>query len=196
MLRRSVKPASTRLELFQARLLFYLFILTIGVFFVGGLLTYVIVRVNNPVESVELIAIPTAFLWSTFLLILISVCLQRSVWYVRRQKTAESLNNLVYGLLFSAAFVFVQWLGLDHLLQLHNQLSRESATSHGVFFFIAVLHGLHIFGGIIYIVFVLIQSLRDKYDHERHWAIDNCAGYWHFLGVVWLAMLATFYFVG
>lgn len=184
------------MELFQARLLFYLFILTIAVFFVGGLLTYVIVRTTNPVDASIAIEIPTAFWWSTALLILISVCLQRSVWFVRRQRMSHSLNNLFYGLLFACAFVFVQWLGLDHLLKLHFQLSRESATSHGVFFFIAVLHALHILGGMIYLVYVVIQSFRDKYDHERHWAIDNCAGYWHFLGVVWLAMLATFYFVG
>lgn len=185
-----------RLELFQARLLFYLFLLTIGVFFFGGLLTYAMVRLNNPASGNNPIVIPTAFWWSTVLLLLISWCLQRSSWLVHRQKTTQSLRQLIYGLLFAAAFVFVQWLGLEQLLQMHYQLHQQSATSHGVFFFIAVLHAIHVFAGIIYIAYVLIQSFRNRYDHERHWAIDHCAWYWHFLDVVWFAMLGTFYLVG
>ncbi len=39
---------------------------------------------------------------------------------------------------------------------------------------------------------VIFRALRGSYDHERHWPVDICATYWHFLDVVWVVMLVTF----
>jgi len=44
----------------------------------------------------------------------------------------------------------------------------------------------------VFLGYVTRQAFRGKYDHERHWAVDHCASYWHFLDVVWACMLITF----
>jgi len=67
-----------------------------------------------------------------------------------------------------------------------------STKVFGMSFVLALLHALHVIGGLVYIGYVLFNAYRDRYDHERFWAIKYCAGYWHFLDLVWLAMLITF----
>ena len=59
-------------------------------------------------------------------------------------------------------------------------------------FALSLIHALHVLGGMIFLGFVMYQARRQKYDHERHFAVDNCANYWHFLDVVWVCMLAVF----
>ena len=46
--------------------------------------------------------------------------------------------------------------------------------------------------GMVFLGFIIYQAFKDRYDHERHWAVDHCASYWHFLDVVWACMLITF----
>jgi cytochrome c oxidase subunit 3 len=58
---------------------------------------------------------------------------------------------------------------------------------------LAFLHALHVIGGIGFLGFVIAQASQQRYDHERHWTVDNCASYWHFLDAVWIVMLATFF---
>jgi cytochrome c oxidase subunit 3 len=57
----------------------------------------------------------------------------------------------------------------------------------------AFLHALHVIGGMGFLGFVMVQAARQRYDHERHWTVDNCASYWHFLDAVWIIMLVTFF---
>ena len=63
----------------------------------------------------------------------------------------------------------------------------------GMVVVLAVLHALHVLGGVVALGLVAVRSLKGRYDHERHWPVDFTAQYWHFLDVVWLCMLAVFW---
>jgi cytochrome c oxidase subunit 3 len=63
---------------------------------------------------------------------------------------------------------------------------------YGMSFTLSFIHALHVFGGMIFLGFVIKNAYLERYDHERHWTVDNCASYWHFLDVVWACMLITF----
>ena len=58
---------------------------------------------------------------------------------------------------------------------------------------LAVLHGLHVAGGVIALGIVAARAAIGRYDHERYWAVDFSALYWHFLDVIWLCMLTAFW---
>ncbi len=72
----------------------------------------------------------------------------------------------------------------------------HSSKVYGLCFTFAFVHALHVLGGIGFLGFVIWQSLRHRYDHERHFAVEHCASYWHFLDVVWVLMLLTFFLMG
>jgi len=40
-------------------------------------------------------------------------------------------------------------------------------------------------------VYVTVQALADRYDHEYYWGVTLCAWFWHALGLVWCVILAT-----
>ena len=59
-------------------------------------------------------------------------------------------------------------------------------------FVLAMLHALHVVGGMIGMGIVFVRAWQGRYDHESYFAIRFSALYWHFLDVVWLLMLVAF----
>ena len=64
----------------------------------------------------------------------------------------------------------------------------------GMVVVLAILHALHVLGGIVALGIVTVRSAAGRYDHERHWPVDFAAQYWHFLDLVWISMLVTFWY--
>lgn len=209
MLKQSINLVPSRPDLYQAKLVFYLFIASLTMFFVASLMTYCLVRTDafqpeqffynsgtNSFESVqrhyETLRVPVSFWTSTGLLVLISIFLQRACWFVHREQQHRFRRCLVWAWAGAVTFVLVQSFGMGQLLTHHFSQTDGSTKIYGMTFTLAFIHALHVLGGIVFLGFVIYQSLRDRYDHERHWAVDHCAGYWHFLDIVWLSMLLVF----
>lgn len=195
MLKQSISLVPARRDLYQAKLVFYLFIASLSMFFIASLVTYYLVRVQSfqPIQrSYEALTIPWSFWASTVLLVLVSFFLHRASWMVHRERQAEFRRWLICGCSAAIVFVFIQAIGLQELLLHHFTQSDGSTKVYGMSFTLSLIHVLHVVGGIGFLGFVIFQAFRNRYDHERHWAVDHCASYWHFLDVVWVMMLVTF----
>jgi heme/copper-type cytochrome/quinol oxidase subunit 3 len=207
MLKQSINLVPSRPDLYQAKLVFYLFLGSLGTFFIASLITYLIVRHHafRPIPDAipgsfltqgpdvyASLKLPNSFWVSTVVLVLVSVFLQRACWLVHRERQREFRRWLAWALVASIAFVLIQMFGLSDLLSQHFSKSDGSMKVYGMSFTLAFIHALHVLGGMVFLGFVIYQAFRDRYDHERHWAVDHCAGYWHFLDVVWACMLITF----
>ncbi len=207
MLKQSLKMVPARREHYQSKLVFMLFLVSLGMFFVGSLITYLTVREQafSPIANAipgsfmdqgpafyHSLQIPVSFWLSTVALIFVSIFLHRACWLIHRERRAEF--RLLLGLAWVAAFVFtlVQGFGMAWLLDRHFSATDGSMKVFGMSFALALIHALHVIGGMVFLGFVIYQAQRDRYDHERHFAVDNCANYWHFLDVVWVCMLAVF----
>jgi heme/copper-type cytochrome/quinol oxidase subunit 3 len=195
MLRQSLSLISSRRDLYQAKLVFILFIASLTMFFLATLATYVIIRTQafQPITR-EYIAlkVPLTFWLSTGLLLVVSYLLERATWHVRRELQPGFLFALRLAFWGGLLFTLIQGVGLCDLLVQHFSASDGSTKAYGMSFTIAFVHALHVLGGLIFMGWVWYQAERGRYDHERHWAVNHCAGYWHFLDVVWVAMLVTF----
>ena len=125
-------------------------------------------------------------------LLLVGVFLQRACWLVHRERQLEFRRWLIWAWVAAVVFILIQGFGLRDLLTHHFTQSDGSTKVYGMSFTLSFLHALHVLGGMVFLGFVIFQALRNKYDHERHWAVDHCAGYWHFLDIVWICMLIMF----
>ena len=209
MLKQSISLVPARRDLYQAKLVFYLFLASLAMFFLASIVTYCVIRVeafrsvqqtydaatNSMVSAsrqYESLKLPFSFWASTSLLILISVFLQRAVWFVQRESQFQFKKALLWAFSFGVLFVVVQCFGMSELFTNHFRQSDGSTKVYGMSFTLAFIHALHVLGGIVFLGFVIFQAFRSRYDHERHWAVDHCAGYWHFLDVVWVCMLLVF----
>ncbi len=207
MLKKSINLVPNRPAMYQAKMVFYLFLASLGMFFFASLLTYLIIRnqafrpdenaVPNSIatmgpEIYQSLELPVTFWISTLILVLVSVFLQRACWLIHREKQVGFRRWLIWAMLAAAVFVFVQAIGMNDLLNHHFSETDGSTKVYGMSYTLSFIHALHVLGGIIFLGFVIRQAFQEKYDHERHWAVDHCASYWHFLDVVWACMLITF----
>lgn len=202
MLRETPDTFSMRRDLYQARLVFVLFIASLGMFFAACIAFYVVLIAGLKSPTGELaqpvvyrpLDLPLSFWVSTGLLILTSLWLHLAAYSVARERQHLCLSYLQAGFLSALGFLIVQSLGMNKLLQEHFAYIEQSGLTrlYGVCFAFSFIHALHVVGGLVFIGYVLVQCYRGRYDHERHWAVDHCAWYWHFLDVVWVAMLIAF----
>jgi cytochrome c oxidase subunit 3 len=137
--------------------------------------------------------LPASFLVSTGLLLLISGMVHAATRTVRREKRGATFVLLMLSGLAAIVFMGVQFQAMAQMLA---GPALQGGTGKGVAGMVAVLallHALHVAGGVIALGTVSVRALLGKYDHERHWPVDFSAQYWHFLDLVWLCMLAAFW---
>ncbi len=209
MLKQSISLVPARRDLYQAKLVFYLFIASLTVFFVASLITYCVIRfeafrsiqltynaqsdsMEPTFRSYEPLKLPISFWTSTAILVAISFFLQRACWLVHREHQEKFRQCLMWAWAMAVAFVFIQSFGLRELIVQHFSETDGSTKVYGMSFTLALIHALHVIGGLGFLGFIIFQAFRGRYDHERHWAVDHCAGYWHFLDCVWVSMLIVF----
>ena len=127
------------------------------------------------------------------MLLLISGLVHVATRSVRREKRKLTCLLLVTSGIVATIFMGLQFDAMSKML---GGPALGGGTGRGVAGMVAVLallHALHVAGGVIALGIVSIRSLLGRYDHERHWPVDFAAQYWHFLDAVWLCMLAAFW---
>ncbi len=197
--RTSLGVLGTRRDVYRAKLVFYLFLVSLGVFFAAGMASYYIIRTQSfqPVTLEYLqLRLPLTFWLSTLTLLFISGFLQASVWAVRREYQVVFRRFLIFAWISALVFLGIQYFGLMELIDTHFSRIDGSSKAYGLCFTMAFLHALHVLGGMGFLGFVIWQAFHLRYDHERNYAVEHCAAYWHFLDVVWVSMLLTFVITG
>ena len=63
------------------------------------------------------------------------------------------------------------------------------------FYMITGTHGIHVAGGLIYLIIVYIRASKGQFDEKRHAAPETAAIYWHFVDLVWVFVYTIFYIV-
>lgn len=171
----------------------WLFLISLLVFFLTSILLYSIYalwRRDDPQSDAPL---PSAFLLSTILLLLISLLVHLATRTVRRERRAVTCTLLSISALAATLFMGIQFYAMSQMLGGPGLGGGTGKGVAGMVAVLALLHALHVAGGVIALGIVSIRSLMGRYDHERHWPVDFAAQYWHFLDFVWLCMLASFW---
>ena len=127
----------------------------------------------------------------TVLLVTSSVTLQIGVRAIRRDRTRAMLVWLGLTVLLGAGF-----LGL----QLYDYSLLGFGVRDGIFgslFYVMTgLHMAHVFGGVVFLILVLVQGLGGQLTHAHHDSMEAGSIYWHFVDVVWICLFTTFYVIG
>ena len=69
-------------------------------------------------------------------------------------------------------------------------------SAYGSVFYITTgFHGLHVIGGLVAFVLLLVRTTMSKFTPAQATAAIVVSYYWHFVDIVWIALFATIYFV-
>lgn len=108
---------------------------------------------------------------------------------LRRGDTRRMLVLLTLTIILGVGFLSGQAYEYKHLVDVNFTTQIYGAT----FFMLTGLHGLHVTGGVIFLLVVYAGTLRGKYTQKNDMVVHAATLYWHFVDAVWIVLFALFY---
>jgi heme/copper-type cytochrome/quinol oxidase subunit 3 len=165
------------------------------VFFVSLILVIIFTRLTQSGYNTEFrshLSIPLIAL-NTFILVTSSYFVVRALDAIAVDDNRRWLrNNLIVvallGLLFLAGQAY-EWISL------FNEGIGYTSTFGSSFFTVTGIHGMHVFVGIIWLVYLLLGNRRTPFTRKYHLGIENFGLYWHFVDIVWIVLFTWIYLI-
>lgn len=126
-----------------------------------------------------------AILWfSTAVLLASSFTMEKAKRALRAAGTAgfERWLTITGGL--GAVFLTAQLLGWRELAG--NGIYLASNPSSSFFYLFTAAHGLHLFGGLLALTYVVFRAWSGSFWATREAAVEGAALYWHLMDVLWV----------
>jgi cytochrome c oxidase subunit 3 len=163
--------------------------------------------VQGPViwgQGVEMLNIPFSAL-NTTVLVLSSVTCQFGVFAAERFQNARTGSLLQvskwgmrewFALTFVMGAFFIGGQVYEYAELVHEGLTISSAAYGSVFYLATGFHGLHVTGGLIAFLIVMIRvSKARRFGHSQATTAIVVSYYWHFVDIVWIALFSAIYLV-
>ena len=154
--------------------------------------------------STALLNIPFAAL-NTTVLVLSSVTCQFGVFAAERFQERKlgkiwQINKWGMREWFSLTFLmgafFIGGQIFEYASLVKEGLSISSVAYGSVFFIATGFHGLHVTGGLIAFLIVMIRvSKARRFTHNQATTAIVVSYYWHFVDVVWIALFSAIYLI-
>ncbi|MDW3095490.1 MAG: heme-copper oxidase subunit III family protein [Gammaproteobacteria bacterium] len=132
----------------------------------------------------------------TFVLITSSGTMALAVNYGYRGDRKKTAILLLITAFFGLMFVGMQAFEWTKLIQegVRPWGNPMGAAQFGsCFFMITGFHGLHVSGGVIYLLYVAVGVINGRYEKKGYDIVEICGLYWHFVDLVWVFIFAFFY---
>ncbi len=91
--------------------------------------------------------------------------------------------------------IFIGGQAFEYAELVHEGVTIPSSAYGTVFYLATGFHGLHVTGGLIAFVFLLIRTKLSKFTPQQATAAIVVSYYWHFVDVVWIGLFATIYLI-
>ena len=163
----------------------------LGVFLAvaGSLFALFISAYSMRMNMVDWRAMPVpGLLWfNTGVLVLSSIALQWAHVAARRDDMDGVIIGLCAGGASAVTFLIGQLLAWQQLSAAGYFVASNPANSF--FYMITAAHGLHLMGGLVALGRTTARVWRGAEMTQVRLSVELCAIYWHFLLLVWLALL-------
>src|SRR5712692_1430071 len=96
-------------------------------------------------------------------------------------------RNLKIGLLLTIILgsIFLGGQAYEYSGLFGQNFTPQATVFGSSFFTLTSFHGLHVTVGLIFLIIVLLRSLRGDFTAKKHWAAQAGEMYWHFVDGVW-----------
>ena len=91
--------------------------------------------------------------------------------------------------------VFVCGQAWEYTLLISEGVTMPSGAYGTAFFMTTGFHGMHVIGGLIAFVLVLIRTKMSKFTPAQATTAIVVSYYWHFVDVVWVGLFAVIYLI-
>lgn len=149
---------------------------------------------NWPVPSQVLGVGLTAVM--TFLLICSSVTMVLSLSAVKHGNKKDFTKFLGLTILGGLTFLGLQayeWSKLIHEGLTISTNPFGSPLFGDTFFILTGFHGMHVFGGVVYLTSILLGGAFNRINQQNHSVVEIAGLYWHFVDLVWILIFTFVY---
>ncbi len=138
--------------------------------------------------------LPSAFFWSTFIIIISSLTYILAVKSAKKDKASQATVFLWITLGLGIVFIALQFKGFSQLIgEGYYFTGPTSNITMSYIFLIAIVHIVHVVAGIISLLVVLVNQIRGKYSSTEVVGMEIGATFWHFLDLLWVYLILFFY---
>ena len=171
----------------------WLFLATVTMLFAAFTSAYL---VRSAAPDWETTPLPAVLWFNTFGLIASSISLERARSRRRKSILKTFRNWFLVTLLLGFGFLAGQLVAWKQLMDLGIFIP---SNPHSSFFYILTgLHGLHLFSGLILLLYVFMRvkpALAENFSGPAHRDLTGlCATYWHFLTALWLFVFVMLFY--
>ncbi|MDA9576357.1 cytochrome c oxidase subunit 3 [Flavobacteriaceae bacterium] len=139
--------------------------------------------------------LPQAFTASTIIIVLSSIVLYFSKKALLKQHNQLSISLLLGTFVLGLAFIYTQLSGFSEIIQSgYNFTGPTSNITMSYIYIIAVVHILHVLAGLICLIVVIINHLKNKYTPTTILGFELASTFWHFVDILWLYLFFFLYF--
>ena len=133
----------------------------------------------------------------TFILITSSGSMALAVNFGYRKDKKKTFIAMLITALLGLSFVGMQafeWTKLIVDEGIRPWSNPYGAAQFGsVFFMVTGFHGIHVTGGVIYLLVVANKVRKGDYEKKGYEIVEIAGLYWHFVDLVWVFIFAFFY---
>jgi len=178
---RIVEEANKPLAMHPKKFALWIFIASVLMIFAALTSAYIVRQADGNWMMFDL---PDSF-WITSAIILVSSgTMHWAYWAAKKDNLAVTKIAISITSALGLAFLIGQYVAWGDLVE--RNVYFVGNPSGSFVYVLSGLHGLHIVGGVIFLLVVLVATFRFKVHSKSLDQIEMCATYWHFLDGLWL----------
>ena len=172
----------------------WLFLASEVMFFAGLIGAYIVLRSGAPEWPVvsEILNVPLVA-GNTFILIVSSVTMVRAFAAIEDGNPQGMRRMLIATAALGTIFLSIQAVEWSALLS--EGTTPSTSVFGSIFFTLTGFHGLHVLGGVLTLVVVIVKAFRGAFTQASHGGVELMGLYWHFVDVVWIFLFTILYLI-
>lgn len=138
--------------------------------------------------DLNLVAVGTAFLLFS------SFTFGMAMLKANERKMKGMIAWLVVTLLLGLGFLVLELYEFWHFSTLGA--TPQTSAYWSAFYALVATHGLHVLGGIIWMLVLFVHFKRDGFSEDNLIRLSCLSLFWHFLDIIWICVFSVVYLLG
>lgn len=140
--------------------------------------------------------LPNQFVISTVIIFVSSLTFILAKKALKKDNRSLTTVWLLATLVLGVVFIYSQFLGFKQIIDLgYNFTGPTSNVTMSYIYLIAMVHILHVVAGLICLLVVIFNHLRQKYNKSKMLGFELATTFWHFIDILWVYLFLFLYFV-
>lgn len=137
---------------------------------------------------------PPFVLTETLILLTSSLTVGFAIFYAIKKHIGKTITFLMLTALLGFAFLGMEIYEFYHLLSQGHSFQQSAFLSS--FFALLSFHGIHIVGGLVWILVLMIHVMRNGIVDNNIRKLKMLGIFWHFLDIVWIFIFTVVFLMG